>query len=55
MTIETTPVNRRGFIGGAIGAVAAGTVASSLGALGARAASDPHPSGASRRRATTGR
>ena len=41
MTIETTPVNRRGFIGGAIGAVAAGTVASSLGALGARAASDP--------------
>ena len=41
MTIETTPVNRRGFIGGAIGAVAAGTVASSLGALGARAANDP--------------
>jgi hypothetical protein len=50
MTIETTPVNRRGFIGGAIGAVAAGTVASSLGALGARAASDP----ASIRRTPTG-
>ncbi len=41
MTIETTPVNRRGFIGGAIGAVAAATVASSLGTLGTRAAADP--------------
>src|SRR5262245_19581717 len=41
MTLDTRPVNRRGFLGGAIAAAAAGTVASSLGALGARAATDP--------------
>ncbi len=41
MTLDTTPVNRRGFIGGVVAAAAAGTVVSPFGALGARAASDP--------------
>jgi uncharacterized protein len=50
MTLETTPLNRRGFIGGVIAAAAAGTAASSFGALGARAATNP----ASIRRAPNG-
>jgi uncharacterized protein len=41
MTLESTSVNRRGFIGGVVAAAAAGTVASSLGALGVRAAGNP--------------
>jgi uncharacterized protein len=50
MKFDTMPVNRRGFIGGVVAAAAAGTVASSFGALGARAAADP----ASIRRKSTG-